>query len=127
MGLILGVRYHLFAIAVISGCEQYDGEYEREGKTMKINSRDVGGVTVLDLNGRLVLGEGTVPLREQIQQCLTNGMKKILLNLAGVPFIDSCGIGELVTSFTSVRRQGGDLKLVKLEKKVHGVLQITKL
>src|SRR5215469_11836565 len=94
---------------------------------MKINSRDVDGVTVLDLNGRLVLGEGTVPLREQVQGCLARGAKLILLNLRGVPFIDSCGIGELVTSFTSVRRQGGELKLVNLEKKVHGVLQISKL
>lgn len=94
---------------------------------MKINSREVNGVTVLDLNGPLVLGDGTVALREQIKGLLGKGSKEILLNLNAVPYIDSCGIGELVSSFTSVRRQGGDLKLVHLEKKVHGVLQITKL
>ena len=94
---------------------------------MKITSRELNGVTVLDLNGPLVLGDGTVALREQIKGLLGKGSKEILLNLKAVPYIDSCGIGELVTSFTSVRRQGGDLKLVHLEKKVHGVLQITKL
>ena len=94
---------------------------------MKINSREVEGVTVLDLHGPLVLGDGTVALREQIKGLLGKGSKLILLNLKAVPYIDSSGIGELVTSFTSVRRQGGELKLVHLEKKVHGVLQITKL
>lgn len=94
---------------------------------MKINSRDLDGITVLDLTGPLVLGDGTVELREQIRGLLGKGRKMILLNLRAVPYIDSCGIGELVTSFTSVRRQGGELKLVSLEPKVHGVLQITKL
>lgn len=94
---------------------------------MKISSRESNGVSVLDLNGPLVLGDGTVALREQIRGLLAKGSKLILLNLKGVPYIDSCGIGELVSSFTSVRRQGGDLKLVNLEKRVHGILQITKL
>lgn len=94
---------------------------------MKITPREVDGVAVLDLTGPLVLGDGTVALRDQIRALLGKGQNLILLNLKGVPYIDSCGIGELVTSFTSVRNRGGDLKLVNLEKKVHGVLQITKL
>lgn len=94
---------------------------------MKITAREVDGVTVLDLIGPLILGDGTVELRDQIRGNLSKGQKLILLNLRGVPYIDSCGIGELVTSFTSVRKQGGELKLVNLEKKVHGLLQITKL
>jgi anti-sigma B factor antagonist len=94
---------------------------------MKINSREVDRVTVVDLSGPLILGDGTTGLREQIRALLAKGSKLILLNLNGVPYIDSCGIGELVSSFTAVRREGGDLKLVKLEKKVHGVLQLTKL
>ena len=94
---------------------------------MKINSRDSDGVTVLDLNGPLVLGDATVGLREQIRGLLAKGATQILLNLKGVLYIDSCGIGELVSSFTSVRNKGGELKLLNLEKKVHGVLQLTKL
>jgi len=94
---------------------------------MKITAREVDGLTVLDLVGPLVLGDGTVALRDQIRALLGKGQNCILLNLKGVPYIDSCGIGELVTSFTSVRNRGGELKLVNLEKKVHGVLQITKL
>jgi anti-sigma B factor antagonist len=106
---------------------QVDVEIRREGKEMKINSHEADGVTVLDLTGPLVLGDGTVALRDQIRALLGKGQKRILLNLRGVPYIDSCGVGELVTSYTSVRNQGGDLKLVHLEKRVHGVLQITKL
>ncbi len=85
------------------------------------------GVTILDLSGRITLGEGSVILREQIRDLLAKGQKKILLNLGDVTYIDSSGIGELVSAFTAVKNQGGELKLLKLTKKVHDLLQITKL
>lgn len=94
---------------------------------MTISSREVNGVTVLDLSGRLVLGEGTSVLRDTIRDILAKGKKRILINLEKVPYIDSSGLGELTTCFTSTRRQDGQLKLVNLSPKVHGLLQITKL
>jgi anti-sigma B factor antagonist len=95
--------------------------------TMKASSRQVNGVTVVDMSGRITLGEGSVVLRETIRDLLSKGDKKILLNLGNVTYIDSSGIGELVSAFTSVRNQGGELKLLNLTKKVHDLLQITKL
>jgi anti-sigma B factor antagonist len=95
--------------------------------TMKSNSRRVDGVTIMDLSGRITLGEGSVVLRDQIREVLGKGEKKILLNLGDVTYIDSSGIGELVSAFTTVRNQGGELKLLNLTKKVHDLLQITKL
>jgi anti-sigma B factor antagonist len=95
--------------------------------TMKSNSRRVDGVTIMDLSGRITLGEGSVVLRDQIRDLLGKGEKKILLNLGDVTYIDSSGIGELVSAFTTVRNQGGELKLLNLTKKVHDLLQITKL
>src|SRR5215472_11549996 len=94
---------------------------------MKANSRQVNGVTIVDMSGRITLGEGSVILRDSIRDLLGKGQKKILLNLGDVSYIDSSGIGELVSAFTSVRNQGGELKLLKLTKKVHDLLQITKL
>jgi anti-sigma B factor antagonist len=95
--------------------------------TMKASNRQVNGVTVVDMSGRITLGEGSVILREAVKDLLGKGQKKILLNLSDVTYIDSSGIGELVSAFTSVRNQGGELKLLKLTKKVHDLLQITKL
>lgn len=95
--------------------------------TMKSNTRQVDGVTIIDLSGRITLGEGSVVLRDTIKDSVSKGNKKILLNLGEVNYIDSSGIGELVSAFTSVRNQGGDLKLLNLTKKVHDLLQITKL
>ncbi len=95
--------------------------------TMKANNRQVNGVTIVDMSGRITLGEGSVVLREAVKELLAKGQKKILLNLGDVSYIDSSGIGELVSAFTSVRNQGGELKLLKLTKKVHDLLQITKL
>jgi anti-sigma B factor antagonist len=95
--------------------------------TMKSSNRQVNGVTVVDMSGRITLGEGSVILREAVKDLLAKGQKKILLNLGDVSYIDSSGIGELVSAFTSVRNQGGELKLLKLTKKVHDLLQITKL
>ena len=95
--------------------------------SMKVSTRQVDGVTILDLSGRITLGEGSVQLRDAVRDLLSKGSKKILLNLGDVNYIDSSGIGELVSAFTAVRNQGGDLKLLKLTKKVHDLLQITKL
>jgi anti-sigma B factor antagonist len=95
--------------------------------SMKISTRQVDGITIVDCSGRITLGEGSVTLRETVSQLLTKNQKKILLNLGDVNYIDSSGIGELVSAFTTVRKQGGDLKLLNLTKKVHDLLQITKL
>ncbi len=95
--------------------------------SMKVSTRQVDGITVLDLSGRITLGEGSVQLRDAVRDLLAKGQKKILLNLGEVNYIDSSGIGELVSAFTTVKNQGGDLKLLNLTKKVHDLLQITKL
>ena len=95
--------------------------------SMKASTRQIDGVTVVDLSGRITLGEGSVILRDTVKDLLGKGQKKILLNLGDVSYIDSSGIGELVSAFTSVRNQGGELKLLHLTKKVHDLLQITKL
>ncbi len=95
--------------------------------TIKANTRQVDGVTVVDLAGRITLGEGSVTLRDTVRDLLNRGQKKILLNLGDVTYIDSSGIGELVSGFTTVTNQGGQLKLLNLTKKVHDLLQITKL
>jgi anti-sigma B factor antagonist len=95
--------------------------------TLKATSRQVDGVTILDMSGRVTLGEGSVVLRDTIRDILGKGNKKILLNLGDVTYIDSSGIGELVSAFTAVRKEGGELKLLNLTKKVHDLLQITKL
>lgn len=95
--------------------------------TMKTTTRQVDGVTILDCSGRITLGEGSVILRDTVRELLSKGQKKILLNLAEVNYIDSSGIGELVSAFTTVKNQGGELKLLHLTKKVHDLLQITKL
>jgi anti-sigma B factor antagonist len=95
--------------------------------SIKLSTRQVDGVTILDLSGRITLGEGSVQLRDAIRDLLAKGQKKILLNLADVNYIDSSGIGELVSAFTTVKNQGGELKLLNLTKKVHDLLQITKL
>src|ERR1051325_886152 len=94
---------------------------------MKASTRQVNGVTIVDLSGRITLGEGSVVLRDTVRDLIAKGDKKILLNLGEVTYIDSSGIGELVSAFTTVRNQGGELKLLNLTKKVHDLLQITKL
>lgn len=95
--------------------------------SMKITTRQVDGVTILDLSGRITLGEGSVMLRDAVRDLLAKGSKQILLNLGDVNYIDSSGIGELVSAYTTARNQGGELKLLNLTKKVHDLLQITKL
>ncbi|MGA9720336.1 MAG: STAS domain-containing protein [Acidobacteriaceae bacterium] len=95
--------------------------------SVKISTRQVDGVTVLDTSGRITLGEGSVQLRDAVRDLLSKGQKHILLNLGDVNYIDSSGIGELVSAFTTAKNQGGELKLLNLTRKVHDLLQITKL
>lgn len=94
---------------------------------MTITTREVSHVTIVDVNGRITLGHETEQLRDTIRNLIAAGKKKIVLNLAHVDFIDSSGVGELVSSFTAVRNAGGDLKLLSLTKKVNDVLNVTKL
>jgi len=95
--------------------------------SMKATLRQVNSVTVVDVSGRITLGEGCTQLRELVREQLGKGNKNLLLNLADVTYIDSSGIGELVSGYTTVSNQGGKLKLLNLTKKVHDLLQITKL
>ncbi len=94
---------------------------------MKATLRQINSVTVVDISGRITLGEGCTQLRDLIREQLGKGNKHLLLNLADVSYIDSSGIGELVSGFTTISNQGGQLKLLNLTKKVHDLLQITKL
>jgi len=95
--------------------------------SVKIGTREVEGVSVVDITGQITLGDETGQLRSAVSDLLEKGKKKIVLNLAGVSYIDSSGVGELVGSYTTVRNRGGELKLLNLTKKVHDVLQVTKL
>ena len=94
---------------------------------MQIEERVVNDVTILDLKGKITLGEGDEALREKINQLISGNKKRILLNLAEVPYIDSAGLGEVVRTYTTVSRQGGQLKLVNLTKRIVDLLTITKL
>jgi anti-sigma B factor antagonist len=94
---------------------------------MTASTRQVGGVTVVDISGRIELGEESAALRELVSELLNNGHKQILLNLGAVHYIDSSGLGTLVSSFTSARKQGGELKLLNLTDKVTDLMQMTKL
>jgi anti-sigma B factor antagonist len=95
--------------------------------SIKLNTRQVGDVTVVDVAGRITLGEGSSTLRDTLRDLVGRNQKKILLNLGEVSYIDSSGIGELVSGFTTVTNQGGQLKLLNLTKRVKDLLQITKL
>jgi anti-sigma B factor antagonist len=92
-----------------------------------LTSRQDGPITLVDMSGRIALGEGSALLRKTIRDLVDAGQNKIVLNLGDVNYIDSSGIGELVSGFTAVRKAGGELKLLNLTKKVHDLLQITKL
>jgi len=94
---------------------------------MQIEQRAVGDVTVLDLKGRVTLGEGDELLRDKVNSLLNQGLKKIVLNLADVPYVDSAGLGEIVRTYTTVSKQGGSLKLLNLTKRITDLLSITKL
>lgn len=95
--------------------------------SMNMKIRNVEGVTVMDLSGRITLGEGSVALREAVREALAAGSKKILLNVADVNYVDSAGLGELVAAYTSVKNAGGNLKLLNISKKIKDLLVITKL
>jgi len=94
---------------------------------LNISERQVGDVTILDLDGKVTIGEGSVALRTAIRRLLEEGKKKILLNLAKVGYIDSSGIGELVSSYTAINKEAGELKLLNLTQKIQDLLTITKL
>jgi len=94
---------------------------------LQIASREVDGVTVLDLSGRITLGEGSVLLRDAVRELFARDVKSILLNLGSVDYIDSSGLGELVSAYSAAKNRGGEIKLLSLTKKVHDLLQITKL
>ena len=94
---------------------------------MQIEERAVGDVMVLDLKGRITLGEGDELLKDKVNSLINQGQKKLLLNLADVPYIDSAGLGEIVRTYTTVSRQGGSLKLLNLTKRITDLLSITKL
>ncbi len=94
---------------------------------LNISERQAGDVTILDMDGKVTIGEGSVALRNAIRRLVGEGKKKILLNLSGVGYVDSSGIGELVSSYTTIQREGGQLKLLNLTQKIHDLLGITKL
>jgi anti-sigma B factor antagonist len=94
---------------------------------MQIEQRTVGDVVVLDLKGRVMLGDGDEVLKDKVNSLVNQGQKKIVLNLAEVPYIDSAGLGEVVRTYTTVSRQGGHLKLLNLTKRITDLLAITKL
>jgi len=94
---------------------------------MTITERKSNDVVILDIEGKILLGEGDVQLRESVQKVLASGAKKLILNLAEVPYIDSAGLGEIVRCYTTVRREGGELKLLNLTSRIRDLLTITKL
>ena len=95
--------------------------------SIKSTTREVNGVTILDISGKITLGEASAALRETVKDALAKGSKKIVLNLADVSYVDSAGLGELVSAYTTVKNAGGTLKLLKITKKVSDLLVITKL
>ena len=95
--------------------------------SLKIASKEVSGVTVLTLSGQIVLGEGSVQLRDAIRGLIGKGTKNILLDMGNVDYLDSSGLGELVSAFTTAKNQHAEVKLLKLTRKVHDLLQLTKL
>ena len=94
---------------------------------MHIDERVVGDAIILDLKGKMTLGEGDELLREKVSSLVSQGKKKLIMNLDGVPYIDSAGLGEIVRTYTTVSRQGGKLKLLNLTKRIEDLLSITKL
>ena len=94
---------------------------------LEVNQRQAGDVTILDMSGAVRMGEGSITLRDAIRGLADEGKKKIILNLAGVKYVDSSGIGELIANYTTVSRQGGQLKLLNLTDRIQSLLVITKL
>lgn len=94
---------------------------------LDVKERQAGDVTILDLNGEVRIGEGSIAMRDSIRKLADAGKNKVLLNLAGVKYMDSTGIGELIANYTTIRRQGGQLKLLNLTDRIQNILVITKL
>ncbi len=94
---------------------------------LQVKERQAGDVTILDLSGSVRIGEGSIALRDSVRKLIENGKKKVLLNLGGVSYIDSSGIGELIANYTTLSREGGQLKLLNLTDKIQNLLVITKL
>jgi anti-sigma B factor antagonist len=99
----------------------------RRNAAMKIVERQVGDVIILDLHGKILIGEGDDALRDAVTKLIDGGKTKLLLNLADVPYVDSAGLGEIVRCYTTVSKKGGKLKLLNLTKKIQDLLSITKL
>ena len=95
--------------------------------SLKMRTREVNGVIIIDLSGQITLGEATASLRDEVRDQAGHGFKKILLNLGDVTYIDSAGLGELTAAYTSIKNRGGQLKLLNLTKRVNDLMQITKL
>src|SRR5882724_9158135 len=127
---LIVVRTESQAIA-ITACGILDrlglGMQNRTPVKMQTTTRHIGDIAVLDITGRITLGEGNVMLREIVRELADKGNKKIVLNLGEVQYIDSSGVGELVKSHTTIRNQGGQLRLVNLNKRVNDLLQMTRL
>lgn len=94
---------------------------------MKVSTRQLNDITIVDLSGQIKLGAGSAALRDTVKELVAKGQKNIVLNLEGISYIDSSGLGELISAYASVRNQGGELKLLHLTNKVQDLLQITKL
>ena len=95
--------------------------------SLKMSTREVKDIVIVDLSGRLTMGEACAAIRDEIHDQIGHGVRKVLLNLADVSYIDSAGLGELTAAFTSIKNQNGQLKLLNLTKRVHDLMQITKL
>lgn len=95
--------------------------------SLKMSTREVNGIIIIDLSGRLTMGEASAAIRDEVRDQTGQGFRKILLNLADISYIDSAGLGELTASYTSIKNRGGELKLLNLTKRVHDLMQITKL
>lgn len=127
--LIAGIRRRDKKVLYVNSLLCYFDEPETnpQGGGMDIKERVVGGVSILDLAGKVVLGEGDLQVKERIKDLLSDGQRRILLNLAEVTYIDSAGLGSLISGYTTVKREGGSLKLVNLTKRIQDLLAITKL
>jgi anti-sigma B factor antagonist len=95
--------------------------------SLKMGTREVNGIIIIDLSGQVTLGDASAAIRDEVRDQTGHGFRKILLNLANVTYIDSAGLGELTAGYTSVKNHGGELKLLNLTKRVHDLMQITKL
>jgi anti-sigma B factor antagonist len=117
----------LFQHSSLRKCYNRSARLGGTSMALTIASREVDGIPVLDLKGRITLGEGSVQIRDAVRDLISKGQKSILLNMGDVNYIDSSGLGELVSAYTTAKNRGTELKLLKLTKKVHDLLQLTKL